>query len=356
MNGMAPSPLVEGFSTLSEASHRVVTLRIEEAERLSDKGRFRHAADALKRALAAPYLSKATSVDLHARRAKAFRQFAESKKTAKVATEAAEGASGAGIAHDAEEDPLRGLAAEWAIQEAEEALLQDPSCYLAAWEGAIAAKHTGWWSKGRALAKSAMDAVPPGPEHRAQRETAGMLFMLMSEEEQAEKVKKARELQQQSQERRRQDEDNAVDKNEFEWATITAAQLNEALKAEDFRRPHHQLWKLIGPGLRQKDSDAIFGDIRELVWQKWDPLARQCGYHTAWDIDARRRLCARIVDVVNTGKAQKAKELVREIEDRVCLGWPDIPEQVHRPAHDETWAWTRREDGSWGAWGGGIAA
>lgn len=90
---------------------------------------------------------------------------------AKVRNVEEEGASGA--APRDLDDPLHGLAAEWAIEEAEEALRHDERCFLAGWEGAIAAKHIGWWNKGRVLAKKAMQSVPPGPQHRAQRETAG---------------------------------------------------------------------------------------------------------------------------------------------------------------------------------------
>jgi len=292
----------------------------------------------LDRALAVPVLQAPRAAEIHGRRAKAFRQLAESKK--KVRHEGEDD-------QDAEEDPLHGLAAEWAVEEAEKALEKDPKCFLAAWEGAVAAKHVGWWTKGRQLAKQAMQAVPPGPKHRAERETASTLFLLMAEEEQEEKQRKVRELQQ-----AKKSEEPEVDQKELDWARGVAMQLNEALKAEDFKRPHHQVWKLIGPGLRKKDTDMLFGEIRQLVWEKWNPIAWQHGYRTSWDTLARKSFCARIVDIANTGAADEVKKMVKEIEERTCLEWPDIADAVEKIKYDETWAYTKREDGTWGTWNG----
>merc|ERR1711870_25312 len=110
--------------------------------------------------------------------------------------------------------------------------------------------------------------------------------------------------------------------------------------------------KLIGPGLVKKDSDEIFGEIRQLVWDKWNAIAWQHGYRTSWDVMARKKLCTRIVNLANTGRAADVKDLIKEIEDRTCLEWPEIPEALEKFRHDETWAWTKRADGTWGAWNG----
>lgn len=339
--GEPPAPSVEGFGSPADASQRLVQVWCEEADGLVSEAKFRHAAEVYKRALGIPALSEAKQAELHAFRARTFRQLAESKKKVRVA-----GKDGAQN-DDKEDDPLHGLAAEWAIDEAEEALKLDPKCFLAGWEGAIAAKHIGWWNKGRVLAKQAMQAVPSGPAHRSQRETASTLFLLMAEEEQEEKARKVREMQ-----KTRAKPEIAVDPKELEWALGAVTQLNEALKAEDFRRPHHQLWKMVGPHLLKKDADEIFGEIRQLIWEKWNAVAWQHGYRTSWDTTARKTFCARIVDIANTGKGPEVKKLIKEIEDRCCLEWPDIPDAVDRVNYDETWAWTRREDGTWGAWDG----
>lgn len=287
----------------------------------------------------------ARRAELHALRARTFRQLAESKKQVRRADSAA-----AAVQEGQQpelEDPLHGLAAEWAIEEAEEAFRHDEKCFLAGWEGAIAAKHIGWWNKGRLLAKKAMQSVPQGPQHRAQRETASTLFLLLAEEEQEEKARKVKEMQ-----KARQRPEVPLDPEELGWARTVAAQLNDALKAEDFKRPHHQLWKLVGPGLMKKDADEIFGEIRQLVWEKWNSVAWLHGYRTSWDVKARQKMCARLVNVANTGRADDVKALIKEIEDRVCLEWPEIPEALDKIQHDETWAWTRREDGSWGTFSG----
>lgn len=340
--GERPAPVVEGFASVADASQRLAQVWCEEAEDLVSQGRFRHAAEVYKRAFGLPILADGRRAELLAFRARTFRQLAESKKKVRTAVEdAAEGDD------DKEEDPLHGLAAEWAIEEAEEALKLDPRCFLAGWEGAIAAKHIGWWNKGRMLAKKAMQAVPGGPAHRSQRETASTLFLLLAEEEQEEKAKKVREMQ-----LARQKPEVEVDPKELEWAQGIIVQMNEVLKAEDFKRPHHQIWKLIGPGLQKKDSEDLFSQIRQLVWEKWNSIAWQHGYRTSWDVMARRKMCARIVEVANTGRAPEVKTLIREIEDRACLEWPEIAESVEKTRYDETWAWTRREDGTWGAWGG----
>mmetsp|Transcript_7409 Transcript_7409/g.19994 ORF Transcript_7409/g.19994 Transcript_7409/m.19994 type:complete len:438 (+) Transcript_7409:50-1363(+) len=345
--GDAPAPHVEGYSSIADASQRLTQVWCEEAEDLANQGKHRLAAEVYKRALGLPVLSPHRIAELHAFRARAFRQLAESKK--KVRSDQPEQDRRAG--DDGADDPLHGLAAEWAIEEAEEALKHDPKCFLAGWEGAIAAKHIGWWNKGRGLAKKAMESVPSGPAHRSQRETASTLFLLMAEEEQAEKQKKVKEMQ-----LARQKPDVQVNQEEVDWALGVVVQLNEALKAEDFKRPHHQLWKLIGPGLLKKDSDEIFGEIRQLVWEKWNSIAWQHGYRTSWDMMARKKICARIVDVANTGKAEEVKALVKEIEDRCCLEWPEIAEPVDKIRYDETWSWTRREDGSYGAHNGPTTA
>jgi len=189
-----------------------------------------------------------------------------------------------------------------------------------------------------------MQAVPPGPEHRAQRETASTLFLLMAEEEQAEKARKVKEMQKHKQ----QQSDIEMDPVELAWARGIVTQLNDALKAEDFKRPHHQLWKQIGPGLSRKDGDELFGDIRNLIWDKWNPIAWQHGFRTSWDTSARRNMCSRIVNVANAGKAPEVKKLLKEIEERTCLEWPEIADHVDRPQYDETWSWTKRDDGTWG--------
>jgi len=340
--GQKPAPTVEGFSSVADASHRLAEVWCAEAEALVDQGKFRVAADIYKRTLGIPILPAPRLAEIHAFRARTFRQLAESKKKVRDAKSRQGGGD-----EDKEDDPLHGLAAEWAIEEAEEALKHDPKCFLAGWEGAIAAKHIGWWNKGRNLAKSAMQAVPSGPAHRSQRETASTLFLLMAEEEQEEKARKVKEMQ-----KARQKPEVQLDPKELQWATGISTQLNDALKAEDFKRPHHQLWKLIGPGLSKKDSDEIFGEMRQLVWEKWNAVAWQHGYRTSWDTAARNKMCARIVDIANTGQAEEVKRLIREIEDRTCLEWPEIAEAVEKIRHDETWAWTRREDGSYGTWNG----
>lgn len=341
--GERPAPrLVEGFSSVADAARRLSELWCEEAESLVAEQRFRPAAEVYKRCLAIPVLAEGRKAELHGFRARTFRQLAESKKKPRDAS-----AAKAPAEKNGEEDPLHGLAAEWAIEEAEEALKRDQKCFLAAWEGAIAAKHIGWWNKGRILAKKAMQAVPSGPAHRAQRETASTLFLLMAEEEQEEKARKVREMQ-----KAREVPEAPADPKELHWAHGIATQLNDALKAEDFKRPHHQLWKLIGPGLLKKDSDEIFSEIRQLVWEKWNAVAWQHGYRTSWDVNARKKMCARIVDAANSGRAEEVRKLVKEIEDRCCIEWQEIAEAKDAIRHDQTWAWTKREDGSYGAWDG----
>lgn len=314
-----------------------------EAEILADEGKFRNAAEVYKRAGSLDLLSVQRKAELHGFRAKAFRQLAESKK--KVT---ASGSESGATQENEEEDPLHGLAAEWAIEEAELALRLDTKCFLAAWEGAIAAKHIGWWNKGRLLAKQAMQAVPGGPSHRSKRETASTLFLLMAEEEQSEKQRKVQEMQA----TRTVPDEPELDPQELDWAHGVIGQLNDALKVEDFKRPHHQLWKIIGPGLIQKDADNIFEEIRQLVWDKWNPIAWSNGYRTNWDKSARRKIRGRIVDVANHSLGKGVREKLREIEDRCCLEWPEIPEPMDRPRYDETWNYHRREDGTWGTYSG----
>jgi len=341
--GEEPSPTVEGFSSIAEASQRLAEVWCQEAESLANGGHFRRAAESYKRVVTLPSLSPQRRAEIHAFRARTFRQLAESKKKVR-------NADGEGTKQDTSleaDDPLHGLAAEWAIEEAEEALKLDDKCFLAGWEGAIAAKHIGWWNKGRHLAKKAMQAVPPGAEHRARRETASTLFLLLAEEEQEEKARKVREMCSANQKA-----EVAVDPKEHEWSLGIATQLNDALKSEDFKRPHHQLWKMIGPGLLKQDADEIFSEIRNLVWEKWNSVAWQHGYRTSWDTKARQKMCARIVNVANTGCANDVKALVKEIEDRTCLEWPEIPEALDKIQHDETWAWTRQANGTWGAFSG----
>jgi len=340
--GEAPPPIVEGFSSIADAAQRLAQVWCEEADALVAEERFRHAADVYKRCLTIPVLPESKRSDMHAYRARTFRQLAESKKKARI-TKKGDFAG----EEDREDDPLHGLAAEWAIEEAEEALKLNSKCFLAGWEGAIAAKHIGWWNKGRILAKKAMQAVPSGPAHRSQRETASTLFLLMAEEEQEEKARKVREMQKAA-----ELPEAMLDPKEVTWALGVATQLNDALKSEDFKRPHHQLWKLIGPGLLKKDSDEIFSEIRQLVWEKWNAVAWQHGYRTSWDVMARKKMCARIVDIANTGRAEEVRKLIKEIEDRCCIEWQEIAESADKIRHDETWAWTKRDDGSWGAWDG----
>lgn len=344
--GEQPAPLVEGFSSLADAAQRLSEIWLQDAAEFVSRGKFTHAAEVYKQILGISILSDVKKAQFHALRAKTFRQMAESKKQVSAGQSSAgdemmvDGAEGA-------DDPLHGLAAEWSIEEADAALKLDAKCFLAAWEGAIAAKHIGWWSKGRLLAKKAMEAVPRGPEHRAQRETASTLFLLMAEEEEAEKQRKVKELQKQKQlAAAGNDRALAV---EAEWARGVLTQLNEALKSEDFRRPHHQLWKMISPGTLKSDADELFAEIRKLVWKKWEPVTSQHDYQ-AKDPVSRKRFCARIVDVINGGTFPELKTAVREIEDRICLDWPEIPEAIDYPSYDETWAWTRRPDGSYGAW------
>merc|ERR1719276_258706 len=45
LKGTKPAPLVEGFSSLADASLRIVEVWCEEAEHLVNDGRFRHAAE-----------------------------------------------------------------------------------------------------------------------------------------------------------------------------------------------------------------------------------------------------------------------------------------------------------------------
>ncbi|CAE8626705.1 unnamed protein product, partial [Polarella glacialis] len=310
LKGRGPAPSVEGFSSSADACLRLAAVWCEEAEALVREQKFKQGAEIYKQALGIPVLPAARRAEVHAFRARTFRQLAESKK--KVRREPGRSEAGdddEAAEDDGQEDPLHGLAAEWAIQEAEEALEHDPKCFLASWEGAIAAKHIGWWNKGRMLAKRAMQAVPAGPTHRSQRETASTLFLLMAEEEQEEKVRKVKEIQQS-----RHKVEPEVDPKELDWAKAVATQLNEALKSEDFKRPHHQIWKMIGPGLVKKDADMLFSEVRQLVWEKWNSIAWQHGYRTSWDAMARRSMCARVVDVANTGHGDEVKALIKEIE------------------------------------------
>ncbi|CAK0823457.1 unnamed protein product [Prorocentrum cordatum] len=322
--GDAPAPAVEGFPSLEEACLRLAQVWQEEGELLESQGSMRRSAEVYRSALGLPALPRPRAAELHALRARAFRQLAEGKTAAPGA--------------DLERDPLQGLAAERAIEEAEKALKLDAKCFLAGWEGAAAARQ-------------ASEATPPGPAHRAQREAAGALFLRLAEEEQREKAARLLEVQQAKLQRR-----PAADPAERRWAAAVAAQLNEALKVEDFRRPHHQLWKLVSPRKKSLDSDAVFGEIRLLVWQKWSPVAAQHGYRTAEDVAARRGMCERIAEVANTGGAPEVAALVSEMENRVCLEWSEVAEATSQVRHDDTWAWARRQDGSWGTpWGGGMS-
>jgi len=343
--GEKPAPLAEGFSSVADASLRLCEVWCQEAEVFANERQFRQAAEIYKRAGCIALLPATRKAELHAFRAKTFRQLAESKKKVRHATQE----SGQVVQDD---DPLHGLAAEWAIEEAEAALELDSRCFLAAWEGAVAAKHIGWWTKGRMLAKKAMQAVPAGAQNRSQRETASTLFLLMSEEEQAEKQRKVREMQAMQ----KTSEEPELDPEEFNWALGVVGQLNDALKVDHFKRPHHQIWKIVGPGLLKKDSDELFQEIRQLVWDKWNPIAWSHGYRTNWDKSARRGLCSRIVDVANHGSGKQVRGLIREVEDRCCLEWPEIPEQVDRIRYDETWNYHRREDGTWGTHSGPTVA
>ncbi|CAE7346529.1 Alkbh3 [Symbiodinium natans] len=106
--GEGPAPRVEGRADIAEASICLVQACCDEADALSDQGRFRVAAEVLGRALTVPVLQATRAADIHGRRAKAFRQLAESKK--KVRQEGEDD-------RDVDEDPLHGLAAEWAVEE-----------------------------------------------------------------------------------------------------------------------------------------------------------------------------------------------------------------------------------------------
>eukprot|EP00927_Polykrikos_kofoidii_P064000 TRINITY_DN5896_c0_g1_i1.p1 TRINITY_DN5896_c0_g1~~TRINITY_DN5896_c0_g1_i1.p1 ORF type:complete len:453 (+),score=78.77 TRINITY_DN5896_c0_g1_i1:46-1404(+) len=355
-NGKQPAPTVEGFSSLADACLRLADVWCLEADRLAEQSSLRQAADVLKRAGGLPILPDARLAEIHARRARTFRRLAESQKRAEVTLP--DGKAECGDHADAcanvrETDPLHGLAAEWSVEAAEEACRYNPRCYDALWEGAVAAKHIGWWSKGQALAKRAMEAVPAGPEHRTRRETASTLFLLMAEEEEAEKRKKLREMKA-SQEMQLNKVKVTTTHEDLEWALAVATRLNDLLKEEDFRRPHHQLWKCVGPGMAEEDSKAIFDDIRDLVWRKWNDVAWQHGYWSSYSVDAKKKFCGRIVDAANANAsaslAADVHRLMREMEDRICLHWPDIPEAVHKPTYDETWALTMRPDGTWGTW------
>eukprot|EP00928_Gymnodinium_smaydae_P071106 TRINITY_DN54783_c0_g1_i1.p1 TRINITY_DN54783_c0_g1~~TRINITY_DN54783_c0_g1_i1.p1 ORF type:complete len:452 (-),score=37.20 TRINITY_DN54783_c0_g1_i1:171-1526(-) len=355
MQGKLPVPRVETFSSMNEACLKLVERSEQRANVLVGEGQYWEAVNVYKCVLDVPLLPKDRRVELHLLCARTLRQLATGGAQRAQTRDATENTSvhpeGTFQSSCKNEsiDPWHALAAECAIEHAEEALRLDAQCYDAAWEGAVAAKQIGWWAKGRALAKRARCAVPSGPEHRAQREIAGDLFIALAQEEEAEKARKVKELRKLHEERIAEEE-KRIDHDELQWALGFVTNLNDALKAEDFRRPHHQLWKLIGPGIPSRDADRIFGDIRELVWRKWSPLAMQSGYATERNVVARRQLCSRVVDVANTGQAPDVKDLIREIEDRVCLQWPDIPDPSDKPEHDETWAWTRRSDGSWGAW------
>lgn len=107
------------------------------------------------------------------------------------------------------------------------------------------------------------------------------MFLLLAEEEQEEKARKVKEMM-----KAREAAPAPIDPKEHEWALGVATQLNDTLKLEDFKRPHHQLWKLVGPGLMKQDADAIFAEIRQLVWEKWNSIAWQHGYRTSWDVKA----------------------------------------------------------------------
>lgn len=341
--GASPAPRVEGFSTLAEAATRLADIWCQDAEDLVNEGKFRRAADVYKCVLGLPMLKETRRAEFHAFRAKTFRRLAESKKKHRLV---GEGTSQGQGTCDPDDDPLHGLAAEWAIQEAEEALKLDPKCFLASWEGAIAAKHIGWWEKGRTLAKKAMQAVPSGPAHRGQRETAGTLFMLMAEEEQADKERKVQEQRN----HKREEPVKKVDTDTLEWTISVVKQLNEALKVEEFKRPQYQLWKMINPSLPKREADLIFEDIRKLVWEKWTAIAEQHGYRTSWDVKGRRQFCTRLREVAASGQSQELEDLIAEIEDRTCLDWEGLPEAKHQPERDEMWAFGRREDGTWGTW------
>jgi len=340
--GAEPTPTVEGFSCLADASHCMLRIWRKEAESLASQQKFKHAAEVYSWALSLPILSKTKRAEIHALRAQTFRQLAESKKRVPRTTKPS-----SNEIEEEDDDPLHGLAAEWAITEAEEALKHDDRCFLAAWEGAIAAKHIGWWKKGRVLAKQAMQSLPTDAAHSSKRETASTLFLLLAEEEQEEKTRKVRSI-----ELSREVSTPGVNSQELQWATGVATQLRDALKLEDFKRPHHQLWKLVGPGMGKEESDKIFDEIRQLTWEKWNAIAWQYGYRTSGDAVARRMFCTRIVDVANATRDPTVKDLIKEIEDRICIEWHEIAEAVERIRHDETWAWTKHEDGSWGAWNG----
>jgi len=341
--GAEPSPIVEGFLCLADASQFISHIWCKEAGSLVRQQSFKHAAEVYSWVLSLPILSKTKRAEIHALRAQTFRQLAESKKRVPHTNDEFMRYD----ATDVRDDPLHGLAAEWAITEAEEALKYDERCFLAAWEGAIAAKHIGWWKKGRLLAKQAMQSLPLDPADSSKRETASTLFLLLAEEEQEEKTRQARSM-----ELTREVSTTGVNSQELQWATGVVTQLRDALKLEDFKRPHHQLWKLVGPGMRKEDSDKIFDEIRQLTWEKWNSIAWQYGYRTSGETVARRMFCTRLVDVANATRNPTVKGLIKEIEDRTCIEWHEIAEAVERIRHDETWAWTKHEDGSWGAWNG----
>lgn len=353
MKGRRPAPRVEAFSSVADASLRLLEIWSGEAEGLLGQGKFRAAADVYKRALGNPLLSATRKASLHASRARAFRMLAESKK--KVPVEPKGSDTSGGEANKENDDPLHGLAAEWAIEEAELALNMDASNYTAAWEGAIAAKHIGWWHKSRTLAKKAMDAsVNNGSadqERRERHDAASMLFLMCAEEEQEERNLRIREME--SLREKTVKQEDGVDEKEIEWVTAVITDLNNALKTEDFKRPHWQLWKQLTPNTHQDSQREILEEIRVMVWEKWHPIAWRYGFRSS-DTE-KNRLCSRIVDCANTGRAPEVKKLIREIEDRVCIHWPDIPVCRKKKKYDEMWAYHRRDNGSWGTWEEGTA-
>eukprot|EP00812_Abedinium_dasypus_P002223 NODE_1270_length_1188_cov_340.400706.p1 GENE.NODE_1270_length_1188_cov_340.400706~~NODE_1270_length_1188_cov_340.400706.p1 ORF type:complete len:354 (+),score=101.55 NODE_1270_length_1188_cov_340.400706:56-1063(+) len=328
-----------------EASIGLAAIWQEEAENLLRMEKPEEAVNVYKRALAACQLDSFMGAQLHAGRARCYRKLADRSQPVCAGGDADDGEDDDDD-DDAGVTPLPGLAGEWAITEAETALKLDGHCFLAAWEGAIAAKKIGWWSKGRQLARKAMEVTPGGPQHALQRESAHTLFVLLAEEEQSEKLRKVQET------RQKPAPISEQDLAAVEWASGVIVELNNSLKSDEFRRPHHQVWKLVRPGLKQCVTDHYFADIRSIVWDRWHPIAWQHGFKkTAYDIEERKAFCARVVDACNSLAGTPAlKKLVLEVEDRVCLDWPEIPCKVDRYKYDETWAWTRREDGTWGAW------
>lgn len=125
---------------------------------------------------------------------------------------------------------------------------------------------------------------------------------------------------------------------EIQWVSTLLSDLSNTLDSPEFTRPHHQLWKLVSPGITASSHKMLMDEVRDLIYDRWNSVTSRNGYRL-FEVKDRAACLERIQKAALASGDVRTQ--IKHVEDVTCCTLSDILDPQEPRQFDEAWRFGR---------------